>query len=419
MRQVTLREHEIATVAEEAAPNGFSFGDVAGLERAQRAVGCEAFGWAGRNRIRAGHFVGMIAGDGARLEILPKIDGLDGGATRLSLMRMLCAALDIDVADGELTGHSVQSRDLLELLISLFAGRLVEQVRLGLVHDYRRRDEELATLRGKLDVVTQFRRLAATPNRLACVYDDFTADTELNRLLLTAVLTLRRRSMLSRNQRLLSEIASHFEDVTPVAVPAALSATISVERRTRRWRVVEQLARLLLSAMYQTAHGGAHTGVALLFDMNVLFERYVAAVARRALPPLGFEVTVQRPRRSLAATPLGQPAFITMPDLHLQQGDDVYVLDTKWKRIDPRKSNHDVAQADAYQMHGYAAVYDARATILLYPFMRDLMPAAGRLAEWTFSNRMAMLRVAAVDVASREGTERGLVAAIGAEKIAT
>ena len=318
MREVTLREFETAKVVEGAAGDcELTFADVAGLERAQRATGVEAFAWAGRDRIRAGQFVGMLACDGVRLEILPKIDRLDGGGTRKSLMRMLCAAIDIDVSDGELTGHATQDRDLLELLIGLFAGRLMEQVRHGLVRDYRRQEADLATLRGKLDVGAQFRRLAASPHRLACVYDEFTADTNLNRLLLAAVLALRRRSALARNQRLLNEIESHFEDIEAVDPKIALAAPVAAERRFSGWRTVERLARLLLSAMYQTAHGGPHAGVALLFDMNVLFERYVAAVARRCLTPLGFHVSAQRPRRHLAHTLADRPAFMTMPDLHL------------------------------------------------------------------------------------------------------
>lgn len=413
MREVTLREYETARVVESAPDqNELTVGDVAGLESAQRAAGVEAFSWAGRDRIRAGQFVGMVASDGARLEILPKIDGQDGGETRAALMRMLCTAIDINVSDGELTGHETQNRDLLELLIGLFAARLIEQVRRGLIRDYRRQNADLATLRGKLDIGAQFRRLAASPHRLACVYDEFTADTALNRLLLAAVLTLRRRSVLARNQRLLSEIESHFEDVAAVDPKSVLAAPIATDRRTQGWRTVERLARLLLSAMYQTTHGGLHAGVALLFDMNVLFERYVAAIARRCLTPLGYRVSAQQSGKHLARTLTGRPAFMTRPDLHLERGEEVVILDTKWKRINPTKPNCDVAQADAYQMRGYAEVYDASAAVLLYPFMRDVMSVSGPQSEWIFSRSQSRLKVVAVDVAMSGVAAQDIVAAV-------
>lgn len=415
MRPVSLLEYETATIAERPGEAYLTYKEVAGLEQAQRAMGVQAFSWTSRDRIRTAQYVGIVASDGVRLEILPKIDGLDGGGTRASLMRMLCAAIDIDVSDGELTGHAVQDKDLLELLIGLFAQRLAEQLRRGLVRDYRREEADLAVLRGKLDVNAQFRRLAATPNRLACVYDEFTADTPLNRMLLVAVTALRRRSILSRNQRLLNEISAHFEDVSSIDPASALKAPIVWDRRMEGWRQTERIARLLLQAMFQTAHGGAHSGVALLFDMNDLFERYVTSVARACLTPLGFRFSAQGPRLSLAKeVESGRPAFMTKPDIHLERGDEVIVLDTKWKRIDPTIPNSAVAQADAYQMHGYANIYDASSTVLLYPFMREVMRQPGLQAEWIYTGRNSSLKVVSVDVGSRHATERDLLAAVAA-----
>lgn len=399
MRTISLREHETASVGELPGDKRFTVEEVESLDNAQRAVGVEAFRWTSRSQVKAAQHVGMVATANVRLEILPKIEGLGLGETRRALIRMIGIAWDVPVRDGEVTGHDYQDRELLELLIGLFARRLQEQVRAGLSRTYCRREDDLSRLRGKLDVTRQFTRLAASPQKLACRFDEFTADTGLNRLLLCAVTSLRRRSVRADTQRLLNEIAAHFEDVQPVSAYEALATKAELDRASKRWKIPATLARLLLSSIYQTAHGGKRDGVALLFDMNVLFEAYVASLARKVCVPLGYTVRAQGPQRCLARTAAARSAFHTKPDLHLERDGDVVVLDTKWKRIDPSRPNFDVAQSDAYQMHGYAHVYASRATILLYPHHLGIAGQPGSQTLWRFEAGGADLRLATIDVA--------------------
>jgi hypothetical protein len=53
------------------------------------------------------------------------------------VMRMIAAALDIQLYDGEITGHHCQERDLLEALIGLFARRMQVQLRARLCRAYQ------------------------------------------------------------------------------------------------------------------------------------------------------------------------------------------------------------------------------------------------------------------------------------------
>jgi 5-methylcytosine-specific restriction enzyme subunit McrC len=376
----------------------FGVSEVEALDHAQRVVGVEAFRWSARNQIKAAQHVGMVVAGEARLEILPKIEGLGIGETRRVLIQMIGIARDVPVRDGEITGHDYQDRDLLELLIGLFARRLQEQVRAGLSRAYDRHEDDISRLRGKMDVTRQFTTLAASPQKLACQYDEFTADIGLNRLLLCAVGFLRRRSVRSDTQRLLNEIAAHFEDVQSVSASDVLTRVLAFNRFDRRWEISATLAKLLLSSVYQTVHGGKRDGVALLFDMNLLFEAYVASLDRKVCAPLGYKVSTQGPQRCLARNEAGRSVFHTKPDLHVERDGDVVVLDTKWKHIDPRRPNFDVAQADAYQMHGYAHVYDSRATILLYPHHQGIAGRPGLQTRWSLEPGDTALIVATIDV---------------------
>jgi 5-methylcytosine-specific restriction enzyme subunit McrC len=106
----------------------------------------------------------------------------------------------------------------------------------------------------------------------------------------------------------------------------------------------------------------------LLFPMNDLFERYVAAQLRRAIAGSGLHVVAQG-GFAYCLGPWNNGGLVvgdshaTRPDILIKDGDRVVaVLDTKWK--DPAKG---VSHADLYQMMAYARLYACPHLILLYP----------------------------------------------------
>ena len=113
--------------------------------------------------------------------------------------------------EGEFAALDTQRRDLLEILIRLFANRLLSAVRRGMPRRYLTHEEDLALLRGGLDVKRQFTHLAVRPNRLACRYDELSSDTPLNRVLKAAVSRLAGCTRSAANARRLAELAARFE----------------------------------------------------------------------------------------------------------------------------------------------------------------------------------------------------------------
>ncbi len=398
MRTVSLLEHESIPVGDKLTGKRLTIAEAEALEKAQRSIGITAFRWMGRNRIKAAQYVGIIVTPSIRLEILPKIESLNQENTRAALLPMLAAAWDLPIYDDEITGYKCQNRDLLEIIISIFARRLQNEVRKGLSHSYQQHSGDLAVLRGKLNVTRQFTEFAANPQFLACYYDEFSANNSLNQLLLCTLLFLRHRSNHIDTQRLLSEIEAHFEDVETLPPQIALFQKISLNRTNKNWDVLVRFARVLLSSHYQTTHSGTRDGIALLFDMNRLFESYIACVAQRTLTKKGYKVYVQRPQRYLAKDTNGKHAFMTKPDLYIEHGDKKMVLDTKWKFVDQTNTNFGVTQADAYQMHGYAHIYKAQSTVLIYPHHANLTTPAGIMGNWAFEAGGCNLTILTVDV---------------------
>ena len=378
-------------------------------ERAARRLGFDTNAVLARtpNGLKAGQVVGVLVTPGSTLEILPKIDGNDG-AVRAALVRMLAVTLKLRVATGEITALETQRHDLLELLIRLFAVRLVAAVRRGLPRHYRQRAEDLKLMRGRLNVTRQLMRLAIRSDLLACRFDELSVDTPLNRVLKATVAMLVGITRSAATARLLYELAARLEFVGDT--PDPLREPVRLDRTNTAYHELHRLARLFLARDWQSTAGGAAPGFALVFAMNELFEEYIGRSVRRAVAP--WRVYLQHSRHCAIDTPDG-PLFRLKPDIVVETPDGPMVLDTKWKRLDSRDTTLNVESPDIYQMQAYAHAYDAARLVLVYPWHQEVVTGPGIARHWRISGTQRILDVATVDIGCPEGVVESLRQIVG------
>lgn len=333
----------------------------------------------GRKGLRARGVVGVITASGCQLEILPKIEG--GGETsvtdamlRTRLIHMLAVVHDLPIEAGAMTRLGYQRDTVLELLIRLFCARLTDAVRQGMPRQYLMHEDDLTTLRGRLDVTRQFSTLAVSSQKLACRFDALSPDIALNQVMRAAVTKLSRLAAAPDNHRSLRELNFIYADVAHIPASALRWDQIVLDRTNQRWRDLLSLARLFLSDRHQQTSAGTIDGHALLFEMNVLFEKYVERLLSLALAGTGLRVSSQGGHRDcLYEGDTGR--FRTRPDVIIRQGEQIaLIIDTKWKRMTPRIDDlkQGVSQADVYQLMAYGRLYDCPNVMLLYPHHADL-----------------------------------------------
>ena len=126
-------------------------------------------------------------------------------------------------------------------------------------------------------------------SRSRCGYDDYTVDTEANRLVKAALRRIERlRLRDSRLRRRTAEALASFDGVTDVNFDPRRLPAFTYTRLDERYRPVLELAALLVRNTSVELHPGAATTSSILFDMNDVFEDFVwAAIGdelRRILP---------------------------------------------------------------------------------------------------------------------------------------
>lgn len=365
-----------------------------------------------RRDLRVGGIVGVAAVPGCSLEILPKIDGMNEEGVRGKLVHMLSIAADLPVSDNQTTQLQTQREDLLEMLIRVFAERTLEAVRRGMPRQYLEEQDELPALRGRLDIKRQFSVLAASPQKLACVYSALSPNFALNQIIKAAITHLIPFARLDATKRQLAELAFVYAEISDISPKLLKWDRVILDRTNTRWRDLLALARLLLDNLFQTTTNGTQAGVGLLFEMNTLFETYVARTLSQALRGQDFDVRPQGGRlfclHDLAAD---KGRFQTKPDiLVIRDGETSLIVDTKWKRLasaaeDPKLG---VSQADVYQMMAYAQLYQSPRVVLLYPHHPGLDQGEGVMGRHRILKTDSELTVATVDLSNTSDFGRRL-----------
>lgn len=342
--------------------------------------------------LRMGQVIGVLATPGVTVEILPKIDTENDTNLRRSLVRMLAVAKGLPIADDELAQLDTQPDNLLEILIRIFANRLLVAIRHGLPHRYIGTEDDLPRLKGKLDAKRQFSRNAVRPDRLACKFDEFSSDTPLNRVLKATVERLIKLSNSAPNQRMLAELLSRFDAVSDSPYP--LRERVMLDQTNRTFHQLYVLAKLLLSGDWQSTTTGKTEGFSLLFPMNELFEEFVGRCLQIKLSTNRVKL---QPRAHYAITQSAEPynLFQLNPDIVV---DGNIIVDTKWKELKPGESKAGVKQEDIYQLLAYARAYNAKRIILLYPWHRGLDSQPGIYCHWHTAGESIPFDIATVDV---------------------
>ena len=135
-----------------------------------------------------------------------------------------------------------------------------------------------------------------------------------------------------------------------------------------RFEYVFQQCDWFIKKLRQDVVAGENQSIALMFDMNRLFEEFLAVRLKKSARREGYRLKVQEPQKYLVKN-LSRPLFKMKPDLALLDSKNkvVEILDTKWKVLDKDEAKYGISQPDIYQMIAYGTRYDCNRLTLIYP----------------------------------------------------
>ena len=386
MKRVAIREHErlfrrssssvVPEDAEHLHLDPRLYDRLKRFDQLRPNEGDRVFEW-GDGTAKAQQWVGVVQLAGLQVEILPKVDDHDAGkadndSVRKNLIYMLAIAGDVPLLMRDLARLANRKAALSEVLAGIFADRLLGELLRGPERSYVRREENLRRFKGRLLVSPHTLHNAAHRERFYCRYDEFCEDTLMNRLFRAGCRFLLDVTTTPPTQDKLRHCLLVLDGVADIAPSDEHFDQVAITRQNERFADVFRFCRLILAGRSPTVQAAGTQTFSLLYDMNRVFERFIANFLQtRVMPKLPnmrlFIQARQRHRHLMVSDDRG--ALALKPDLLIEADDGSrLVIDTKWKRLGGGKGRGGVSEADLYQMFAYTRRFGASRSVLLYPW---------------------------------------------------
>ena len=330
--------------------------------------------------------VGIIRFADFQLNILPKIIGEEDSLCLENLMFMLRYTRKLEIHSMDSAEISQTKQPFLEVLIAHYANILLNALQRHIPHQYETREDNLPTVKGRILFAKNHLVNAANLARTYCQFDEFTPDNLLNQTLKFVSHALQKLTSVSQTRQKLLKINAVYEDVALRPVAYAETQKIILNRNHTMFKEPLELAQMFLQNSTISLHNHTFTNLAILFDMNKLFEEFVATALEQAFPG---QVKIQNKLKIIEDID-GIPgtSYTIRPDILF--GKDT-IIDTKYKRLSLPEDKP--SEADIYQMLAYNRFYNRKNIILCYPMTDEYYPRTTILEKKSISLMLLTLNI--------------------------
>ena len=322
-------------------------------------------------------WVGVVKCGQIQIQVLPKMlapdkddkssDANDKKNTILkNLIFMLSYTRNLDIKSSEYSMLSKCENPFLEILIREFANSLFECLKKHSPKSYIRQEENLCFLKGKLKISENIRYNLTNQAHFYCEYDEFSEDNVLNQLFYYVATCLSNISKNNENKKILGLIKNFYSEISWTPFDKTKANKVRLYRNQLSFEKPLRLAKMFIENSSVDMSLNKIKNIALLWDMNKLFEEFVFEIMRR-YNKNGWKVKAQKGKRLLRQQDDLKTRRNTYADIYAYKEKDkktCIILDTKYKEF---KGINSVENNDIFQVSTYCLLHGSKKAILIYP----------------------------------------------------
>lgn len=221
-----------------------------------------------------------------------------------------------------------------ENMHNLFAAILVkgigQQLKQGLYREYLNNKENMAVMRGKIDMSGTIKNKIARQQILSCDYDDLSENNILNQILKTTVMILLCHSKVDAEYKnALKKEMLFFSNVDTIKLASIRWSSIRFQRNNQTYRMLISICQLILEGMLLTTEQGEYKLASFLDEQRMcrLYEKFILEYYSKNFPSLHVSA-------SQIPWALDDGAGTMLPtmqsDITLSRGNSVLIIDAKY-----------------------------------------------------------------------------------------
>ncbi|BDS12014.1 McrC family protein [Aureispira anguillae] len=307
--------------------------------------------------VRFRQYVGVLQVGTLTIEILPKTDQYANTPQNWQkvLLDLLHACQFIKIDALSKAPLKLKTSPLLWLYLELYVQEIERLLFKGLQKNYRKEVANTNRWKGQINFAKQLQKNLTQPHRVYTTQQTYDYQHPVHQVLYKALKIV---AQFGVNQQLKSKIQYLIKAFPPqenIVATEHLYQQLYSYPKFKDYHAALDLARMITLQYSPDLKTGSCPVLAILFDMNQLFEHYIYQQLKKHLDD-SWTIRAQASKRFWASRNL-------RPDIWLSHQDQNYILDTKWKILKrPSPSDEDLRQIYAYN-HSFQATN----SLLIYP----------------------------------------------------
>lgn len=354
-----------------------------------------------RQGIRFNSFVGVIKVGSLTIEILPKVDrnklaNHDNVIYwRSVLIQMLRVCKKINVESLSQAILAKKENSLLDIYINIFLNEIESLLRQGLIKKYRSTSGNLFSWKGRMDFGKNIQTNLTNQERFYTQHQIYDYEHLVNQILLKALNILSSAvNNTSMKDRVLRNLMQ-FPEIKQINIFAEHFDRVVETRKTIPYNKALQTAKMIILNYSPDILTGQENMIALLFDMNKLWEEYIYRMLMLADSPEN-KIIYQDGKDFWESRKIKPDIVIKHTDS--EGNKSTFVIDTKW-RI---PQNNEPSDDELKQMYAYNMYWDAHKSLLLYPEISPQNETFGKFHAGRSDDNLC--KVAFVSIFNSDGT---------------
>jgi 5-methylcytosine-specific restriction enzyme subunit McrC len=346
-----------------------------------------------RHGVKFKNYVGVIQIGGTTIEILPKADKLNTSSDHEKdiwhkvLLKMLAHCKKIKVNAVSEASLRKRYHSLLDLYFELFLNEVKQLLQQGLVKKYNQKSSNILALKGRLNFAKNIEQNLIHQERFYTTHQVYDYEHLINQILFKALQVLKTITNSTYLIDSVNRILLNFPEVKEIPINKPHFDKLTSNRKTAPYTEALKIAKMILLNYSPDIKGGDENMLALLFDMNKLWEEYIYRMLLK-VDDSSIKVNFQNRDKFWQEKVIKPDIVITKTEI-IDDDEKVshFIIDTKWKIKEYAEPDDD----DLKQMYVYNMYWKSDKSMLLYPTTKELQTDFGKFHKGREGNNLCKL----------------------------
>jgi 5-methylcytosine-specific restriction enzyme subunit McrC len=346
-----------------------------------------------RHGVKFKNYVGVIQIGGTTIEILPKADKLNTQSPTEKdiwhkvLLKMLAHCKKIKVNAVSEASLRKKYQSLLDLYFELFLNEVNQLLQQGLIKKYNQKSDNILALKGKLHFAKNIQQNVIRQERFFTNHQIYDYNHLVNQIINKALKILK---TITNNTYIIdgvNRLLANFPEIKDIEINKSHFDKVISNRKTEPYNEALKIAKMIILNYSPDIKGGDENMLALLFDMNKLWEEYIYRMLLK-VDDSTIKVCFQNREKFWEEKLIKPDIVITKTELlNDKKKETKFIIDTKWKIKEYAEPDDD----DLKQMYVYNMYWKSERSMLLYPTSKELNTDFGKFHKGRIEENLCKL----------------------------